>query len=68
MSFNKIVPAAFLGVVMGTASVYASYPYILPVIERIVKSTVKEQVKVVEKITKKEYPVGSFEYEHKRTI
>lgn len=68
MSFNKILPAAFLSVVMGTACIYASYPYMLPLVESIAKATVKENVKLVEKITKKEYPVGSFEHEQKKTI
>lgn len=68
MSFNKILPAAFLGVVMGAACIYASYPYMIPLVESIAKAAVKENVKVVEKITKTEYPVGSFEHEHKKTI
>lgn len=69
MSFQKIAPAAFLGLVMGAACVYASYPYMMPLVERFAKSTVKENAKVVDKkIRHWQYPTGTFEHEHKRTI
>lgn len=67
MTFHKISPAAFLGLVMGSACIYASYPYMMPLVERFAKATVKEQVKVVDKITKPVYPVGAFEHEVKKT-
>lgn len=68
MSFQKIAPILFLSVVMGSACIYASYPYMMSFFEQFAKATVKEQAKVVDKITKPVYPVGTFEHEQKRTI
>lgn len=68
MNFKKIAPATFLGLVIGVASVYASYPYMSVHIYEITKPIVKEQAKVIDKRTKPAYPVGTFEHEHKRTI
>lgn len=69
MSFHKIAPAAFLGLVMGSACIYASYPYMMPLVKQFAKATVKEKPKVDDKQLRHwQYPVGTFEHEHKRTI
>lgn len=68
MNFHKTAPIVFLTLVMGSACIYASSPYVMPLVERFTKATVKEQSKVVDKITKPVYPVGTFEHEQKRTI
>lgn len=58
----------FITVVMGAACIYASYPYMMPVSEKIVHKVVEKSKKPVDRPVHPSYPIGSFEYEHKRTI
>lgn len=71
MSFQKIAPVVFLSVVMGSACIYASYPYIMSLSslsEKVVEKAVEKSKKSVDRPKHPGYPVGTFEHEHKRTI
>lgn len=65
---NKNVPSIVLAVVLGCFICYTSYPYVDQMAENLAKRVVGEQKEMIDKSIKPEYPVGTFEYEHKRTI
>lgn len=65
---NTNVLSIVLGVVLGAFVCYTSYPYIDQMAENLAKTVVGKQKEMIDKSIKPEYPVGTFEYEHKRTI
>lgn len=68
MNFQKITPVAFLVLVMGSSCIYASYPYMSKWSENLAKTVIGKQKEMIDKVVQPEYPVGTFEHEHKRTI
>lgn len=65
---NKNLLSIVLGVVLGALVCYNSYPYIDQMADDIVKPIVDQQKEMIDKVVQPEYPVGTFEHEHKRTI
>lgn len=68
----KIVLSALLGVLMGIGLIVVTFDTVEPVIRSTSKSAAQVFAKPVKKLIdmepKRQYPVGTFEHEHKKTI
>lgn len=65
---SKNLLSIVLGIVLGALVCYTSYPYIDQMADDIVNPIVDQKKEVIDKVVQPEYPVGTFEHEHKRTI
>lgn len=65
---NNNTLSVVVGVVLGALVCYTGYQHIDQMAEKVTQKVLGKHKEMIDKAIKPEYPVGTFEYEHKRTI
>jgi hypothetical protein len=65
---NKNTLSVVVGVVLGALVCYTGYQHIDKMAEKVNQKVLGKHKEMIDNAIKEEYPIGTFEYEVKRTI